>query len=70
MTARVYHARVVLPISSPPITGGAVAVAGDRITWVGRAGDAVVAARLLSPGPQRDRRLAETERAVASVRCH
>ena len=30
-----YHARWVLPITSPPIENGTVAVSGGRITWVG-----------------------------------
>jgi len=36
----VYRASWVLPITQPPIANGAVAVEGDRITFVGAAGDA------------------------------
>ncbi len=36
----VYRASWVLPMVQPPIANGAVAVRGDRITWVGAAGDA------------------------------
>jgi cytosine/adenosine deaminase-related metal-dependent hydrolase len=36
----IYRASWVLPISSPPIANGAVAVQGDRITFVGNASDA------------------------------
>lgn len=32
---RLFHARWVLPVAAPPIEHGTVAVAGDRITWVG-----------------------------------
>jgi cytosine/adenosine deaminase-related metal-dependent hydrolase len=35
-----YRARWVAPIASPPIAHGIVAVEGDRIAWVGAAGDA------------------------------
>lgn len=38
------RARLVLPISRPPIEDGAVLVTGERITWVGRRAD-------LPPGP-------------------
>lgn len=37
MSVRVYRARHVLPISRPPLRDGAVAVDGDRITFVGPA---------------------------------
>ncbi|HWC77747.1 MAG TPA: amidohydrolase family protein, partial [Blastocatellia bacterium] len=37
MTTRVYTAQWILPVSSPPIHGGAVATEGDRITFVGSA---------------------------------
>ncbi len=40
MSVRVYSARWVLPIVSQPIPQGAVAVEGDRIIWVGPAGEA------------------------------
>ena len=37
MTLRVYTARWVLPISTPTIAHGAVAVLGQKIVWVGPA---------------------------------
>ncbi|MGQ0650431.1 MAG: amidohydrolase family protein [Gemmatimonadaceae bacterium] len=40
MTVRVYLARWILPISSPPIANGAVAVEHERISWVGPASGA------------------------------
>ena len=40
MIRRVYVARWVLPIASPPIAHGAVAVEGERIVWVGPAASA------------------------------
>lgn len=36
---KVYRARIVLPLSAPPIENGAVGVAGGRIAAVGRAGE-------------------------------
>jgi len=56
MTRRVYLARWVLPIVSPPIPDGAVVVDGTRIVWVGRASDAPeglrhdLGASILMPG--------------------
>jgi cytosine/adenosine deaminase-related metal-dependent hydrolase len=40
MTVRVYLARWIIPISSPPIAHAAVAVAGGRIAYVGPAAEA------------------------------
>lgn len=56
MTRRVYLARWVLPIVSPPISHGAVVVDGERITWVGPATEAPeglrhdLGASILMPG--------------------
>lgn len=46
MTLRVFQARWVLPITSPAIEHGAVAVDGSRIAWVGRADEAPPGARI------------------------
>ena len=39
MSARIYQADWVLPVTSPPIRGGAVAVEGGRLVFVGRRDD-------------------------------
>lgn len=36
MPVTLHRAELVLPVDGPPIRDGAVAVAGDRISWVGR----------------------------------
>ena len=32
----IFRARIVVPVSRPPIDDGAVCIAGERVTWVGR----------------------------------
>ena len=32
----ILRARIVVPVNRPPIEGGAVCLAGERIVWVGR----------------------------------
>ena len=42
----ILRARVVLPVSSPPIENGAIVLTGNRITWVGRWSELAAAQRL------------------------
>jgi 5-methylthioadenosine/S-adenosylhomocysteine deaminase len=58
-----YRARWVLPISTPPIADGVVAVEGDRITWVGSA----VAG---PPGEDRDLGNALLLPGLVNAHCH
>ena len=55
-----------LPGTRERVLEAAVAVA----LRCGRSEDALVAATMMSPGPERERLLAEAERAAAAARCH
>jgi hypothetical protein len=55
-----------LPGTREQVLEAAVAVA----LRCGRCEDALVAATMMSPGPERERLLAEAERAAAAARCY
>jgi len=58
------------PLADPTTRGPLLAASVAVAIRCGRAAEAVVAATMMDPGPERDRLLASAEEAVQAARCH